>query len=77
MIFPKGGSALTEQVPKNPENEAAQVPKNALYGEFPSVLPESPQNGAVVVDTPDDNTVARSRETVNQWLEEIKRPLKF
>ena len=42
-----------------------------------SVLPESPQNGAVVVDTPDDNTVARSKETAKQWLEEIERPLEF
>jgi hypothetical protein len=48
-----------------------------LCGEFVPVSPESPQNGAVVVETPDDNTVVRSKETVNQWLEEIERPLEF
>ena len=31
----------------------------------------------MVVETPDDNTVSRSKETVNQWLEEIERPLEF
>ena len=41
------------------------------------VSPESPQNGAVAVETPDDNTVVRSKETVNQWFEEIERPLVF
>ena len=31
----------------------------------------------MVVETPDDNTVVRSKETVNKWLEEIERPLEF
>ena len=31
----------------------------------------------MVVETPDDNTVVRSKETVNQWLEEIERPPEF
>ena len=57
--------------------EPPKSKKNALCGEFVSVLPESPQNSAVVVDTPDDDTVVSSKETVNQWLEEIEIPLEF
>jgi hypothetical protein len=40
-------------------------------------LPESPQNGAVLVEKPDDDTVETSKETVNRWLKEIKKPLEF
>ena len=40
-------------------------------------MSESLEKGTVLVDMPNDETVAKSKETVNRWLEEIEKALEF